>query len=288
MALKLSILQRCSSAVAFATALGMALPTSAQGQPATLRRQFGTPTVSVPEFKNNVAGAWWWQGPVAQDLSQALANELAATGEIRVVERRNLNQVLSEQELAELGIVRKGSPSAAGKGQMTGARYIILGTITSYESATNVESQGGGISFLGFGGSKQNVTTKDYVAIDIRVVDSTTGEVVGSRTVEGRAANTVEQKKQGGSLLPIAGIVAGFVPMGNAGYAATAAAATFSYSNNSTTENRTPAGKAIRAAMIEATGYVSCLLVPKGDCMTAYINKDQERREKTMGTLKLD
>lgn len=283
-----SILQQGAAAVAFATAIGMAFPISVQGQPAAVRRQFGMPTVSVPEFKNNVAGAWWWQGPVAQDLSHALANELAATGEIRVVERRNLNQVLSEQELAELGIVRKGTSSAAVQGQMTGARYIILGTITSYESATNVESQGSGMSFLGFGGSKQNIITKDYVAIDVRVVDSTTGEVVGSRTVEGRAANTVEQKRNGGSLLPIAGIVAGFVPMGNAGYAATAAAATFNYSNNSTTENRTPAAKAIRAAMIEATGYVSCLLVPKGDCMTAYLNKDQERREKTMGTLKLD
>jgi hypothetical protein len=23
------------------------------------------PTVSVPDFKNNVTGTWWWQGPVA-------------------------------------------------------------------------------------------------------------------------------------------------------------------------------------------------------------------------------
>lgn len=72
-----------------------------------------TPTVSVPDFKNNVTGTWWWQGPVAQDLSSALANELAATGDLKVVERRQLGQVLSEQELAELGIVPKASPTAA-------------------------------------------------------------------------------------------------------------------------------------------------------------------------------
>jgi curli biogenesis system outer membrane secretion channel CsgG len=156
------------------------------------------PTVSVPDFKNNVTGAWWWQGPVAQDLSHALANELAATGDIKVVERRNLSQVLSEQELAELGIVRQSSPTAARKGQMTGARYIILGTVTSYDTSTNVESKGSGMSFLGFGGAKQNTVTQDYVAIDIRVVDSTTGEVVGSRTVEGRASNTMEQKPAAG------------------------------------------------------------------------------------------
>ncbi|CAK6690562.1 hypothetical protein OGCDGJMD_00856 [Cyanobium usitatum str. Tous] len=158
---------------------------------------------------------------MAQDLSSALANELAATGELKVVERRQLDKVLSEQELAELGLVRKASPTAAAKGQMTGARYIVLGTLTSYDSATDVESKGSGMGFLGFGGAKQNTVTKDYVAIDIRVVDSTTGEIVGSRTVEGRATNTIEQKSSGGSLLPAAVILGATVPMSSGGYAAT-------------------------------------------------------------------
>lgn len=269
-------------AVVMAGATNLALVSAVTAQP---RR---VPTVSVPDFKNTVTGAWWWQGPVAQDLSSALANELAATGDLKVVERKQLNQVLSEQELAELGIVRRSSPTAASKGQMTGARYIILGTVTSYDTATDVESKGSGMSFLGFGGSKQNTTTKDYVAIDIRVVDSSTGEVVGSHTVEGRASNTVEESSSGGSLLPAAAILGATVPMGSAGYAATAAAGTFSFSNNSTTATRTPAAKAIRAALIEASGYVSCLLVPKGDCLAIYTARDQQRRQNTMGTLKLE
>ena len=105
--------------------------TSLWPQQPAIAQQRTTPTVSVPDFKNNVTGTWWWQGPVAQDLSSALANELAATGDLKVVERRQLGQVLSEQELAELGIVPKASPTAAKKGQMTGARYIVLGTVTS-------------------------------------------------------------------------------------------------------------------------------------------------------------
>ncbi|MFO7630011.1 MAG: CsgG/HfaB family protein [Prochlorococcaceae cyanobacterium] len=274
--------------IALALALGVASAPPAQAQQRPGAASAGQPTISVPDFKNNVTGTWWWQGPVAQDLSHALASELAATGELKVVERRNLNQVLSEQELAELGIVRKSSPTAAQRGQMTGARYIILGTITSYESASDVESKGGGMSFLGFGGSKQNSVTKDYVAIDIRVVDSSSGEIVGSRTVEGRSSNTLEQKSNSGSLLPAAAIVGGFVPMSNAGYAATATAGTFSFSNNSTTASRTPAAKAIRAALIEASGYVSCLLAPNGDCMAAYNAKDQQRRQNTLGTLQLE
>ena len=279
-----------TGALLFGTATSSAAPLLAQvtTSQTNIKRTLIKPTVSVPEFKNNVTGAWWWQGPVAEDMAHALANELQATGELKIVERRNLGQVLSEQELAALGIVKK-SPTSAKQGQMTGAKYIVLGTVTSFESNTDVESKGGGMSFMGFGGSKQTTTTKDYVAIDIRVVDSTTGEIVGARTVEGRASNSVEQKQRSGSLLPAAGLVAGFVPgMSSAGYAATAAAGTFSFDNNSTTANRTPVAKAIRAALISASNYVSCLLAPQGDCMAAFEAQDRERRAKTLGTLQLE
>ncbi|MFM7170534.1 MAG: CsgG/HfaB family protein [Cyanobium sp.] len=275
--------------VSVATVAALCLPLAplnpAQAQPS---RGGYRPTVSVPDFKNNVTGTWWWQGPVAQDLSHALANELTSTGDLQVVERRDIKQVLSEQELAELGIVNKSSGTAASKGQMKGARYIVLGTITSYDTTTNVDSKGNGMSFLGFGGNKQSTVTQDYVAIDVRVVDSTTGEVVGARTVEGRASNTMEQKSNGGSLLPGAAILGALVPMSRAGYAATAAAGTLSFSNNSTTATRTPAAKAIRAALIDASNYVSCLLVPKSGCMAAIQAQDQQRRQNTLGTLKLE
>jgi curli biogenesis system outer membrane secretion channel CsgG len=49
---------------------------------------------------------------VATNLAHALANELQATGELQVVERQNVGAVLSEQEMAELGLVRKGSNAA--------------------------------------------------------------------------------------------------------------------------------------------------------------------------------
>ena len=247
------------------------------------------PTISVPDFKNTVTQpTWWWQGPVAADLAAALANELQATGDLQVVERQNLKQVLSEQELTELGIVRQG-PTAARRGQMTGARYIVLGTVTSYDS--NVESKSSGSSFglLGFGTSKQELETKDYVAIDIRVVDSTTGEVVGSRTVEGRATGTAAARESGMSLLPAAGLALWLAPnMGRTGQALTGAAGTLNFGNSSAEAQRPPAAKAIRAALVEASDYVSCLLVPKGDCMARFQLQDQQRRERTRGVLQLE
>ncbi|MEB3322176.1 MAG: CsgG/HfaB family protein [Synechococcaceae cyanobacterium] len=251
--------------------------------------QAARPTVAVPEFKNTVTPqTWWWQGPVARELADALANELQATGDLQVVERTNVKAVLSEQEMAELGIVRPDG-DAARKGQMRGARYLVLGTVTSYDS--NVEQKGSGSNFglMGYGKNQQQVETKDYVAIDVRVVDSTTGEVVGSRTVEGRASSTAEARESGFSLLPVAGAALLLAPnMGRTGQVLTGAAGTLRFGNESTEVQRTPAAKALRAALAEASDYVSCVLVPRGNCLARFEAREQQRRERTRGVLQLD
>ena len=275
------------------------LPAGAQQYPQPLPQQpyqqprparpWAKPTVSVPEFKNTVTQpTWWWQGSVAQDLAAALANELAATGDIQVVERSNLKQVLSEQELAELGIVKKGS-NAAKKGQMTGARYIVLGTLTAYDNNVENKQSGSNFGLLGFGTAKQQLETRDYVALDIRIVDSSSGEIVGSRTVEGRATNTAEARANGGSLAPAAGLALWLAPnMGTTGQALTAAAGTLQFGSNNSQSQRTPAAKAIRAALIDASNYVSCVLSPRDGCLEAYRAQDRQRRERTQGVLRLE
>ncbi len=273
--------------------LGMALPVVLTAPlPAALaqsRPPAGRPTVSVPAFKNTVTQpTWWWQGPVADDLAAALANELQGTGTLQVVERRNLKEVLSEQELAELGIVRKG-PDAAGKGQMRGARYIVLGTVTSYESNVEQKQSGSSFGLLGFGKRNQQLETKDYLAIDIRVVDSTTGEVVGSRTVEGRATGTSSAGGSGFSLLPAAGLALWLAPnMGRTGQALTGAAGTLNFGSESAQAQRPPVAKALRAALIDASDYVSCVLVPQGDCLARFEQQDRERRQRSRGVLQLE
>ena len=270
-------------------ALGAALAAAPCSALAQNRQPAGRPTVSVPAFKNTVTQpTWWWQGPIADDLAAALANELQGMGTLQVVERKQLKDMLSEQELAELGIVKKG-PDAARKGQMRGARYIVLGTLTSYE--TNVEQKQAGSSFglLGFGKRNQEVENKDYVAIDIRVVDSSTGEVIGSRTVEGRASNTASASSSGVNLLPAAGLALWMAPnMGRTGQALTGAAGTLNFGNNQSQAQRTPAAKAIRAALIDASDYVSCVLVPQGDCLARFEQQDQQRRQRTRGVLQLE
>jgi curli biogenesis system outer membrane secretion channel CsgG len=223
-------------------------------------------TISVPEFRNETSW-WWWRGSTARELADALSNELSSTGKFTVVERQKLGAVLSEQELAQLGLVRQGTE--AKKGQLTGSRYIVLGQVTSYEEGVADESTGGrvgGIRLGGIrlgGGARKN-KQQAYIAVDLRVVDSTTGEVVHSRTVEGRATS----EEGGGDL----GVSIGGVSLGG----------------DRSSAKRAPVGKALRAALIEATDYLSCVMVEKGSCIAKFDARDQKRREGTRGVLDLD
>ena len=246
----------------------------------------GAPTVSVPDFKNEVTNIPWWSANVSTQLADALANELAATG-VQVVERQHVQEVLSEQEMVELGIVKPAEESAQS-GQMTGAQYLILGRVNAYEAEVEEKADAKSSSFLGFGSTQAAYEAKAYIAIDLRVVDTTTGVVVGSRTVEGTAKDTTEVQAQGGSLGPLAGLIGSATNATGAGAIALGVFGSFSQSEVSAEKKQTPVGKAIRAALIEASNYVDCVLVRQDRCINEYAAKDAERRQRTLDVLELN
>ena len=211
------------------------------------------PVVAVAEFTNDTA-AGWWGGGVGWELSGMLSNELASTGDFRVVERSALDQVLQEQNLATSG--RLAPDTAAQLGQLAGAQYLITGNVASFEH--NVQDTGGGISYKGFSiGGKKN---EAYMAIDLRVIDTTTGIIEHVRTVEGRS-------KGGGVRL---------------------GAWRSGFGGTLKNESRTPVGKAIRAALIESVDYLSCVMVDQDGCRAEYDAKEERRRERTRSAISLD
>jgi curli biogenesis system outer membrane secretion channel CsgG len=211
------------------------------------------PVVAVKEFENETSAGWWYGG-AGRDLADMLTNELQATGKFKLVEREKLTAILDEQDLADSGRVKKGTGAKIGK--LTGAKYIITGSLSAYEE--NVQGTGGGLSFRGIsvGGKKESA----YLAVDLRVIDTTTGEVEFVRTVEGRSS--------GGGLN--VGLYRG------------------GFGGNLSKHEKTPAGKAIRAAIVEISDYLSCAMVDQGDCMDEYNQKESSRREKTKKAIKLD
>jgi len=211
------------------------------------------PVIGVAEFRNE-SGAAWWHGGVGWELSGMLSNELSSSGEFRIVERSKLEGVLEEQNLAASGRVAPGTGAKIGK--LTGAQYLVYGTVTAFEE--NTSSTGGGLSFGGVAlGGK---SSKAYLAIDLRVVNATTGEIDYSRTVEGTA-------KSGGVAVGVS----------HGGFGGSLAK-----------EENTPAGKAIRAALVEASEYLECVMVKRDQCMDEYSAKESNRRAKDKKALKLD
>jgi len=211
------------------------------------------PSIGVAEFRNDTSAGWWYGG-AGRDLAGMLANELASTEKFRMVERDKLDHVLEEQDLAASGRVAKSSAAKIGK--LTGAQYLVMGTVSSFEEKT--QGGGGGISFRGIslGGKKDEA----YIAVDLRVVDTTTGEVMFTRTVEARSSSY--------------GVNAGLYRGG--------------FGGNMEKYNNTPAGKAIRACLIEISEYLGCVMVDKDGCEQEYQAKESTRKANTKKAIKLE
>jgi curli biogenesis system outer membrane secretion channel CsgG len=211
------------------------------------------PVVAVLDFTNDTRASWW-QTDVGHELGGMLANELTSTGAFKVVERQRLDSVLGEQDLGASG--RVNPATAAKMGKVTGAQYLITGKVAAYEE--NTKGTGGGFSFKGIslGGKSQQA----YLAIDLRVINATTGEVEFVRTVEGRS--------KGGGMR---------VGLSRGGFGGSLGG-----------HNKTPTGKAIRAALVESTDYLACVMYDQDSCVREYRDKERNRRNKTKSSLSLD
>jgi curli biogenesis system outer membrane secretion channel CsgG len=211
------------------------------------------PSIGVAEFRNDTSAGWWYGG-AGNDLSSMLTNELAGTEKFKVVERSKLGHVLDEQDLGASGRVSKSTAAKVGK--LTGAQYLVMGTVSAFTE--NSSGGGGGLNFKGFslGGKKNDA----YMAIDLRVVDTTTGEVSFTRTVEARSTS---------------------YGIHGSGYVKGLSGGLGKYEN-------TPTGKAIRACLMEISDYLGCVMVDQDDCVAEYKAKESSRRDKTKKSIKLD
>ena len=213
------------------------------------------PRLGVLRFTNDTRASWW-SGTAGRDLQDMLSAELVSLGSFQVLERKELEAVLSEQDLGASGRV---DPKTAAKiGKLKGARYLVAGTVSAFEEGTSGKGMGVSVFGVSVGGKKERA----YMAVDLKVIDTTTGEIVDARTVEATSESTSQRL----------GVSAPFVSTGME------------------KEQKTPTGKAIRACIIEIAEYLDCSMV-KGkndECMNEYKEKEGKRREKTKKSIKLD
>lgn len=179
--------------------------------------------IAVLTFENKMSNRWWDRSWNIEDrLTEMVITELMKTNRFIVVERGSLNEVLAEQDLAVDGRVRRGTEARIG--EVLGAQVLVKGAVTEF---IEKESGGGaGIVLRGIGIAGKSNT--GHVAIDIRLIDATTGQILQSHRAEGKIKSTGI-----GGIAFFRGIALG-----------------------GTTYKKTALGKATRQAVVDATRFI--------------------------------
>ena len=139
-----------------------------------------------------------WDRATGADCNQDLSNgfrimletAIVKTGKMDVMERSQLDAVISEQGIAQFGLTDAGG----GIGGLTGIDYLIYGTITKFgakqegfslSSNKGVGSMFGGRVRQGLGGGAQTSKLTTEMGVDLKITDISTGRIILADSVDG-------------------------------------------------------------------------------------------------------
>ena len=187
--------------------------------------------IAVADFDVKAAKA---NGEIGSGLREMLITALMNSNRFSVLERQALAAIMQEQELSASGAVQQGAQ--VQRGQLKAADLIVTAAVTEFEPNASGGAAGvgggGGIGSGILGGLLGAALNKAHMALDIRIVDTSTSEVLAATRVQGEASDIA------------GGFMMGF--MGSWGLGAGLGA----YAN-------TPMEKAIRICIIESVRYIS-------------------------------
>jgi len=119
---------------------------------------------------------------VGVGVADMLTTALVKSGKFVVIERAEFDKVLEEQKLGQSGVV---TPESAPKvGKALGVELLVIGSVSEF--GTKQSTVSGGVSLFGGGITKKTARA----AVDIRLVNTTTGEVVAAEKEEGSESTT--------------------------------------------------------------------------------------------------
>jgi curli biogenesis system outer membrane secretion channel CsgG len=145
--------------------------------------------IAVISFENKAARGrqayYAYDEKIGYGMADMLTTELFHTNRFIVLERAQLGDVLTEQDLAASGRIKPGTEATMG--QIEGAELLVTGAITEFEP--NAGGAGVGVIFgglpIGLGGGGKRA----HIAIDMRVIDAKTSRILAATTVEGSATD---------------------------------------------------------------------------------------------------
>jgi len=114
---------------------------------------------------------------VSQGAEDMLITALKRSRQFDVLDRVSDDNIMQEQDLQQNNLLAAGENPRVE--ELLGADYIITGSVTDYQ--VDKKTGGTGISIAGLGGTKEYAVAS--TAIDLRLVDTTSGEVVWTRSL---------------------------------------------------------------------------------------------------------
>src|SRR5437879_7159808 len=125
---------------------------------------------------------------IGKGISDLLVKYLVKDGTYSVIERKAMDKILAEQNFSNSD--RANPNSAAKLGKLLGVDAIIVGSITQFgndNKDTKVGGGGGGLGRFGVGGFSHK-NSKAVVALDARMVDIDTAEILGVADGKGESS----------------------------------------------------------------------------------------------------
>lgn len=135
--------------------------------------------VAVSSFEDKTGSGYAHLGSGVADM---LTTALFKSGKFTVIERAELEKVLDEQKLGESGLVTAETAPKVGK--LLGVELLVIGSVSEFGTKENQVS--GGLSFIS-GGIKRKTSR---AVVDVRLVNTVTGEVVAAEKEEGEESST--------------------------------------------------------------------------------------------------
>jgi curli production assembly/transport component CsgG len=116
---------------------------------------------------------------VTQGATEMLITALQRSRQFAVLDRVRFGDLMNEQNLVSSNRVAPGQGPELGV--LSGAKYMISGSITEYQ--VSKETKGIGLIIAGRGGTQEYA--KASVALDLRVTHLSSGEVVWAESLQG-------------------------------------------------------------------------------------------------------
>jgi curli biogenesis system outer membrane secretion channel CsgG len=151
------------------------------------------PTVALLDLDFGAIEHWWsgnWD--IGKGVADLIVDGLVEDGSYRVIERKRLDAILAEQNFSNSDRADPSAAKVSKLGKALGVKYLIVGSITKFGTENKDMKVGGG----GWGAGKFGLGTvgtkkgKATVAVAVRVVDTSTGEVMAVAKGEGTSSRS--------------------------------------------------------------------------------------------------